>query len=177
MPLYITGVNRNDKSEGKSDDVPLNELVFSALFGDIVDANPELDAAFHVDFGTLSMFGERFRCMDEVISSWVLTKDEGVKAAACTKVNQIYGGADILTSTTSLLDAIAHYAAHYGRDVADPEEAQFAVGLLSLGAVARDSQARQVVLAEVHTVSLLLARGATWAELSKHASVKPGFRS
>lgn len=79
--------------------------------------------------------------------------------------------ADVLSSTTSLLGAVAQYGTHYGRDVTTPEESHFAVGLLSLGAVARDAQSRQALLTELHSVSLLLARGATWAELSKHASV------
>jgi uncharacterized protein (DUF697 family) len=52
------------------------------------------------------------------------------------------------------------------------QEAQFAVGLLSLGAVGGDAQTRGVLLTELHQVSILLARGATWHELSRHTSVK-----
>lgn len=81
-------------------------------------------------------------------------------------------GADVVASTATLLAAVADYGAAYGRDVSRPEEAQFAVGLVSLGAVARDSQARQVVLTDLHAVSVLLAKGTTWSELSRHASVK-----
>ena len=81
-------------------------------------------------------------------------------------------GADVVASTTLLLKAIATYGTHYGRDMTSEHEAQFAVGLLSLGAVAGDAQARGVLLTEVHSVSALLARGATWSELSRHTSVK-----
>jgi hypothetical protein len=80
-------------------------------------------------------------------------------------------GADVAASTAALLQAIATYGTYYGRDLTTPEESTFAVGLLGLGAVVRDSQARQLVLAELHTVSAALARGATWAELSRHTSV------
>jgi hypothetical protein len=81
-------------------------------------------------------------------------------------------GADVVTTTTLMLKAIATYGTHYGRDMTDEVESQFAVGLLSLGAVAGDTQQRGVLLAEMHSVSALLARGATWSELSRHASVK-----
>jgi hypothetical protein len=81
-------------------------------------------------------------------------------------------GADVVASTTMLLKAIATYGTHYGRDMTSEQEAQFAVGLLSLGAVGGDVQTRGVLLTELHQVSILLARGATWNELSRHASVK-----
>lgn len=81
-------------------------------------------------------------------------------------------GADVVASTTLMLKAIATYGTHYGRDMTTEQEAQFAVGLLSLGAVAGDAQSRGVLLTEMHSVSALLARGATWNELSRHASVK-----
>lgn len=81
-------------------------------------------------------------------------------------------GADVVASTSLMLKAIATYGTHYGRDMTSEQEAQFAVGLLSLGAVAGDAQARGVMLTELHSVSGLLARGATWNELSRHTSVK-----
>ena len=81
-------------------------------------------------------------------------------------------GADVVASTTLMLKAIATYGTHYGRDMTSQQEAQFAVGLLSLGAVAGDAQSRGVMLTELHSVSALLARGATWSELSRHTSVK-----
>ena len=81
-------------------------------------------------------------------------------------------GADVVASTTLLLRAVADYGALYGRDLTLDPEAQFAVGLLSLGAVGGDAQSRGVMLTELHSVSVLLARGATWNELSRHASVK-----
>jgi hypothetical protein len=81
-------------------------------------------------------------------------------------------GADVVASTTLMLKAIATYGTHYGRDMTTEPEAQFAVGLLSLGAVAGDAQSRGVLLTELHSVSALLARGAAWSELSRHTSVK-----
>lgn len=81
-------------------------------------------------------------------------------------------GADVVASTSLMLSAIATYGTHYGYDVSAEQEAQFAVGLLSLGAVAGDAQSRRLLLGELHSVSVLLARGATWTELSTQASVK-----
>jgi hypothetical protein len=80
--------------------------------------------------------------------------------------------ADVVASTALLLRAVAEYGTLYGRDMGSEAEAQFAVGLLGLGAVAGDAQARGVLLTELHSVSALLARGAPWSELSRHASVQ-----
>jgi hypothetical protein len=81
-------------------------------------------------------------------------------------------GADVVATTTLLLRAIAGYGTHYGRDMTSPQEAQFAVGLLSLGAVAHDEDKRADLLHEIHSVSVLLARGASWKEMSRDSSVK-----
>lgn len=81
-------------------------------------------------------------------------------------------GADVVASTTLMLKAISTYGTHYGRDMTTEQEAQFAVGLLSLGAIAGDAEARGVLLTELHSVSAMLAAGATWSELSRHGSVK-----
>jgi hypothetical protein len=79
-------------------------------------------------------------------------------------------GADVVASTTLLLKAIATYGTHYGRDTKRPEEAQFAVGLLSLGAVAGEADSRRAMLVELHAVTALLARGASWDEISRQGS-------
>lgn len=81
-------------------------------------------------------------------------------------------GADVVASTTLMLKAIATYGTHYGRDLRTPAEAQFAVGLLSLGAVAGEADSRREMLVELHAVSALLARGASWDELSRQTSVQ-----
>lgn len=81
-------------------------------------------------------------------------------------------GADVVASTALLLRAIAGYGTLYGRDMRTEQEAQFAVGLLSLGAVAGNASLRRELLSEIHTVSAMLAAGATWSELSKQASVR-----
>jgi hypothetical protein len=81
-------------------------------------------------------------------------------------------GADVVATSALLLRAIASYGAHYGRDLTSPEEAQFAVGILSLGAVAGHASVRKQLVDELHAVSALLAAGATWAELSRLSSVK-----
>lgn len=81
-------------------------------------------------------------------------------------------GADVVASTALMLRAVAAYGTQYGRDMSTQHEAQFAVGLLSLGAVAGDAQLRGVLLSELHSVSVMLARGATWTELSRHTSVR-----
>lgn len=80
--------------------------------------------------------------------------------------------ADVVTSTALLLRAVSEYGTQYGRDMGSEAEAHFAVGLLGLGAVAGDAQVRGVLLTELHSVSAMLARGATWSELSRHASVQ-----
>ena len=81
-------------------------------------------------------------------------------------------GADIGMTVTTLLTASAHYAVSYGRELSSPQEQQFAVGVMALGSVATDSQARQAMLVDLHAVGLLLAKKATWTELEKHASVR-----
>jgi hypothetical protein len=80
--------------------------------------------------------------------------------------------ADVVASTALMLKAITAYGTQYGRDVSVEQEAHFAIGVLSLGAVTGDAQVRGVLLSEIHSVSALLARGATWSELSRHTSVK-----
>jgi len=81
-------------------------------------------------------------------------------------------GADVVASTVLLLRAIAAYGTQYGRDMTTPAEAQFAVGLLSLGAVAGDPKARETLLGEVHEVSALMATGASWETLQRTPSVQ-----
>ena len=76
-------------------------------------------------------------------------------------------GADVVASTALMLKAISAYGTQYGRDMTAPQEAQFAVGLLSLGAVAGNAKQRQELLDEVHAVGSMLAAGATWTELSR----------
>jgi hypothetical protein len=81
-------------------------------------------------------------------------------------------GADVVATTTLLLKAIAAYGTNYGRDMTSEAEAQFAVGLLSLGTVAAEQKSRQQLLKEIHAVSALLHRGAGWDELSRNPSVR-----
>ena len=81
-------------------------------------------------------------------------------------------GADVVASTALLLRAIAGYGTQYGRDMSTPAEAQFAVGLLSLGAVAGDAKAREELIGEVHEVGALMATGASWETLSRTPSVR-----
>lgn len=81
-------------------------------------------------------------------------------------------GADVVASTALMLRAIAAYGTQYGRDMTAPQEAQFAVGLLSLGAVAGNASLRRELLEEVHAVGVLLADGAPWAELSRNAHTR-----
>ena len=81
-------------------------------------------------------------------------------------------GADVVATTTLLLKAIAAYGTNYGRDMTAETEAQFAVGLLSLGTVAAEQKSRQQLLREIHTVGSLLHRGASWDELGRNPSVR-----
>jgi hypothetical protein len=81
-------------------------------------------------------------------------------------------GADVVATSALLLRAIAGYGTHYGRDVSTPQEAQFAVGILSLGAVAGHASVRTQLLGELNAVGVMIAAGATWAELSTQSSVK-----
>ena len=81
-------------------------------------------------------------------------------------------GADVLATTTLLLRAIAAYGTTYGRDMTSEAEAQFAVGLLSLGTVAAEQKGRQQLLTQIHAVGELLHRGASWDELRRNPSVR-----
>lgn len=81
-------------------------------------------------------------------------------------------GADVVATSALLLRAIAGYGTHYGRDVSTPEEAQFAVGILSLGAVAGHASVRKQLVEELNAVGAMLATGAAWSELSKQSSVQ-----
>jgi hypothetical protein len=84
------------------------------------------------------------------------------------------GGAlagDIVATITLAARVVTHYAGYYGYDTREEDEKAVLLAVIGVG-VAGEGAAKQAAMLHVRQVAMMIARRATWGELSEEAIVK-----
>ena len=79
-------------------------------------------------------------------------------------------GADVVATIALASRVVTHYAGYYGYDTREEEEKAVLLAVIGVG-VAAEGAAKQAALIHVRQVAMMVARRATWKELSEEVLV------